>query len=172
VLIPIGHREFSSCRQQDSSEYFQHLLQVIEREEFKQQHVTTSNSLFSFDMEERYECDITKQVKYVTGQQTRQNILELRIPLDEITDNADEKTEEVLKRPKLEESKGDGGSGDNIKQSPTVPFDSCLDSYFRGGQVDIRNLTLGSELSTATKTVKFSAFPKYLMVKLGRYELE
>ena len=139
---------------------------MIEREEFKHQHPKTSNSLFTFDMEERYECDITKEVKYVTGQQTRQNVLELQIPLDEIAAPSEEKTGEVLKKPKLNsEEKG----GDDDVKLPTVPFDSCLHTYFQGAQVEIRNPSLGSALSPATKTVTFSTFPKYLMVKLGRY---
>jgi len=168
-IVGKGHREFSSCRQQDASEYFQHLLQMIEREEFKHQHPKTSNSLFSFDMEERYECDITKEVKYVTGQQTRQNILELQIPFDEIAAPSEEKTEEVLKKPKLNSEEKSGG--DDVKL-PTVPFDSCLNTYFQGSHVDIRNPSLGSALSPATKTVTFSTFPKYLMVKLGRYYVD
>lgn len=140
---------------------------MIEREEFKHQHPKTSNSLFSFDMEERYECDITKEVKYVTGQQTRQNILELQIPFDEISAPSEEKTEEVLKKPKLNSEEKSGS--DDVKL-PTVPFDSCLNTYFQGSHVDIRNPSLGSALSPATKTVTFSTFPKYLMVKLGRYD--
>jgi uncharacterized UBP type Zn finger protein len=120
-------------------------------------------------MEERYQCDVTQQVKYVTGQQTRQNVLELRIPLEdysaplvpvsEAKEQEQEQEEEVLKRQKL-----------NVEKAPstTIPFEACLDTYFQGGQVDIRNPSLGSELSTATKTATFSSFPKYLMVKLGR----
>jgi ubiquitin carboxyl-terminal hydrolase 5/13 len=168
VYLP-GHREFSSCRQQDASEYFQHLLQALEREEFKHQHTSTTNGLFSFDMEERYECDITKQVKYVTGQQTRQNVLELRIPLEDfqetVSDSAvsEEKVSEAegLKRQKL--------NNEANVSCPTIPFEACLDAYFRGSCVDIRNPSLGSDLSIATKTVTFATFPKYLMVKLGRY---
>lgn len=128
-LLP-GHREFSSCRQQDASEYFQHFLQLIEREEFKHQDqidqynahssgdekLHSSNSLFNFSLEERYQCDITQEVKYVAGQQTSQNILELRISLG--VDGADvvtiasasceekDSVEEGMKRQKLNEEKG------------------------------------------------------------------
>lgn len=165
-LIGKGHREFSSCRQQDASEFFQYFLQVLEREEHKQPHPssTKTNSLFSFDLEERYECDVTKQVRYVCGQKTRQNVLELRIPVDDCDDSGKDKesTDEVLKRQKLD---GDAA----VKP---VPFSSCLEEYFKAATVDIRNPSLGSAPSTATKTAAFSSFPKYLMVKLGRYYVD
>ena len=249
AAITIGHREFSSCRQQDSSEYFQHLLQVLEREEFKQQHTSTVNSLFSFDLEERYQCDVTGEVKYVMGQQTRQNVLELRIPLEAYTGDEsirdtvaagtteekkeDEGKEEAVKRQKLHDHSAEDSTDKAASERatvppslPTIPLEACLDAYFQSGQVDLRNpslgwnicmcivfatttpctacyqrckrygkcvtatgvvcgipilccavlccavlccaVVLGSELSTATKTVSFASFPKYLMVKLGR----
>lgn len=173
----LGHREFSSCRQQDSSEYFQHLLQVLEREEFKHQHSassfpnnTTTNGLFTFDLEERYQCDITGEVKYVRGQQTRQNILELRIPEEayrvQESSGAEGSTEEKkegegegAKRQKLNDQdvKSSSPTDDDAKASitsnaeakattptlPTIPFDACLDAYFHRSQVDIRNPSLG-----------------------------
>lgn len=166
-LVAKNNREFSSCRQQDASEYFQFLLQVIEREEFKQQHVATSNSLFTFTTEERYECDTTKQVKYVSGSQTRHNILELRIPLDSIVSQESAPPDEelsgegVLKKQKLE--------ADDQAPPVAIPFEVCLENTFAASHVDIENPSLGSGSFPATKTVKFASFPKYLMVKLGRY---
>ena len=138
---------------------------MLEREEFKRQHSLTTNSLFTFEMEERYQCNVTNQVKYVTGQQTRQNILEIRIPVDIVEEgssgNLTEEKAETLKRQKL-------SNGDKENTSPQLSFDACLDRYFQSSEVDMLNPSLGSQ-TLATKTISFSAFPKYLMVKLGRY---
>ena len=39
-------------------------------------------SLFEYELETRYECSVTKQVRYVGGRQALGNTVELAIPLD------------------------------------------------------------------------------------------
>ncbi len=62
-IVGRGHREFSSNKQQDSSEYFQHLLSIIERAEKnllpRINDDGSTASLFSFEMEHRYQCTQT-----------------------------------------------------------------------------------------------------------------
>jgi len=47
-----------------------------------------------------------------------------------------------------------------------VPFEDCLDTYFGAELVD-----MGRGV-TASKTTKLLGFPRYLMVKLGRYTID
>eukprot|EP01036_Dinobryon_divergens_P026939 gene26942-35638_t len=140
-----GHSEFSSGRQQDVSEYFMYLLEVMnkaERVHLKRlvgahdvdaKTALPTASIFQFHLENRYQCTLTNQVRYSKqGQQSLNNILELRIPLDMAA---------VLQ---------------------------CLGSFFAAETVDLFNPTM-QQIVPCLKTTRFKTFPRYLMVKLGRY---
>ena len=70
----IGHSEFSSGRQQDVSEYFMYLLEVMnkaERVHLKRlvgahdvdaKTALPTASIFQFHLENRYQCTLTNQV--------------------------------------------------------------------------------------------------------------
>jgi len=88
-IISHGNHEFSSGRQQDVSEYYQYLLQVIAKTEkiHYPRYQTTINyntiKLFEFHIETRIQCLATGDVKYGKfGQQSLYNLLELRVPTE------------------------------------------------------------------------------------------
>jgi ubiquitin carboxyl-terminal hydrolase 5/13 len=86
-LVGKNHREFSSGRQQDASEYFLYLLEAIERSERSNAarlaaSGVPTNELFQFEFEKRLQCEETGQVKYISGRETLANTLELQIPID------------------------------------------------------------------------------------------
>ena len=70
-----GHREFSSGKQQDASEYFQFLLQTLEHAErtaagrfihslsSSVPSTRATSSLFAFEVEQRLQCQSTGQVR-------------------------------------------------------------------------------------------------------------
>jgi ubiquitin carboxyl-terminal hydrolase 5/13 len=85
-LVGEGHPEFSTNRQQDAAEFFQYLLQLIERHEHaKGDHVDVSK-LFQFNTEDRLQCTRSNQVRY---SYVEQNMLSVGIPL-ELAVNKDE----------------------------------------------------------------------------------
>lgn len=155
-LVGRGHREFSSSKQQDVSEFFQYFLEQLDREErtslgrYRLAGPRTS-SLFEFHIETRLQCERSNQVRYQsTGPQTLNNILELRIPLRDQREEADEQDP---KKPRVEE----------------VSFADCIDSYFQPSLVDFTHPDPALGPGRAIQSLAFSSFPRYLVVKLGRY---
>jgi ubiquitin carboxyl-terminal hydrolase 5/13 len=67
ALVGKGHEEFSTMRQQDSEEFFTHLLKVLRRS-LKKSSTPAANSdpttVFSFGMEQRLQCGDCKKVRY------------------------------------------------------------------------------------------------------------
>lgn len=67
ALIGKGHEEFSTMKQQDSEEFFTHLLKVLRRT-LKRANDSTSEldptKLFTFAMEQRLQCTSCHRVRY------------------------------------------------------------------------------------------------------------
>lgn len=65
-LIGKGHEEFSTMRQQDSEEFFTHLLKVLRQ--YARKHSYDSQSepteVFQFGMQQRLQCGDCKRVRY------------------------------------------------------------------------------------------------------------
>eukprot|EP01041_Mallomonas_annulata_P000535 gene535-1023_t len=133
-VVGKGHKEFSSSKQQDASEYFQYLLQILERAEksnlgrlggVKPGSYETAN-IFKFELEQRIQCQDTGEVKYISGSKNIQNILELRIPLEQMVYASTQSPE--LKKQRVEEDKNndskdnDSKDNDNDISKPEVPF--------------------------------------------------
>ena len=71
-VIGAHHPEFSSSRQQDAVEFFQHLLAQIDRAERASLHKGRMGEgegdtlrAFQFEFEDRFECSESKRVMYV-----------------------------------------------------------------------------------------------------------
>jgi ubiquitin carboxyl-terminal hydrolase 5/13 len=109
-IVGKGHREFSSGRQQDASEYFQFLLDVLARcERTAMPRLTGSvnseptSALFTYAMEHRVEDASSHRVKYTSGPSDVDNLLELRIPVEVAVPVATAAVDEVeAKRMKME----------------------------------------------------------------------
>jgi ubiquitin carboxyl-terminal hydrolase 5/13 len=192
ALIAKDSRDFSSSKQQDASEYFQYLLKQIHKYERVGLHtrfnlgsghvaIKETPSVFEYEMEERYQCQVTHQVKYISGKQTMTNIWELPIPLDEAI-NQHEVAQFQERKRKLDESQSPQDGTVSVRTTETsdeevkliVPFLSCVNAFFAPSLIEFRNPSLSSfgSMTPATKTLRFNTFPKYLMVKLGRYYVD
>ncbi|CAE7498314.1 UBP14, partial [Symbiodinium microadriaticum] len=185
-IVGRGHRDFSSGRQQDASEYFQFLLDQIDRTErtalgrMGAPHDALSTpSVFKFELEERYQCSVTGQVRYMCGSQTAQNVLELRIPLNRAVNREEVAAHQLERKRKLTECSGkadDTNISASCDEDPklVVPFAACLESHFAEDTVEYRNPSLGpdSPMTPAMKSIRFGNFPRYLMIKLGRYYVD
>lgn len=173
-VVSKGHRDFSSNRQQDASEYLQHLLNAMEKAErvglsrLAAPGAKDSGSLFRFEMEQRLQCDATLEVKYSSGSQTLMTILELAIPLEAAL-NADVVADvRDRKRQRVGEGKDEG---EEEEPKLVVPFTACLETYFTAESVVFRHPSrpVSSPAGTATRSTRFRTFPNYLWVKLHRY---
>ena len=174
-----GHAEFSSGRQQDASEYFLHLLNIMSRAErtalsriYPEYENYSENigkkltaSIFEFEVETRYQCSITKQVKYVSGKQGVFNHLELRIPVELAVNREEVTRSQERKKQRLESGeKGTSESKDeDIK--PIVPFQACLDTFFLEEPVELYNPSLGQSVP-ASSVARMKTFPRYLLLLL------
>lgn len=67
ALIGKGHEEFSTMKQQDSEEFFTHLLKVLRRTLKRTQDSTNEldpTKVFTFVMEQRLQCTSCHRVRY------------------------------------------------------------------------------------------------------------
>jgi len=185
-----GHSEFSSGRQQDASEYFMHFLQIMSRAErtaltrihpgtdsiARTKQAVSTASIFEFEVETRYQCSMTAQVKYLGGKSSLLNILELRIPLDAATNKEEVEQFQEKKKQKLEAGSDTGTANANASAAVSsteeiklqVPFQACLDTFFEEETVQFTNPTIGQPTATSRRS-RMATFPRYLFVKLGRY---
>lgn len=179
-----GNSEFLSGRQQDASEYFMHFLQIMSRAErtalarihtgtdpeIRAKQLLPTSSIFEFEVETRYQCSVTNQVKYTGGKSSVLNIIELRIPLEAATNKAEVEQFQESKKQKLDTVANTGNSTVSSTEEVKlqVPFQACLDTFFQEETVQFRNPTLGQSAPTSRRS-RMSSFPRYLVVKLGRY---
>lgn len=175
-LIGRGHAEFSTGRQQDAVEYFQHLLETMTRAEFAAKDRLAgapggpTAAQFEFDVEERVACVESGAVKYNVR---KENVLPLMVPVDAATNAAalaefEERRE--LKRQKTTEGAVAAPSVDEEETvRPVVPFMACLERVAADETVeDFYSSALGRK-GLATKRFRFKTFPNVLAVQVRRY---
>lgn len=193
-LVGRGHAEFSSNRQQDAVEYFQHLLELITRSEHSNSERLALNeqppaaTAFNFKVEDRIQCMESGRVSY---RQVVSNVLSLEIPLDAVTNQAevDSYKHREAKRQRLKEeqavayitqdgslSEGADHAADVISPDtkedpiiPKVPFEACLSRLAAAETMDDYFSAALGRKTCATKRVRLASFPPYLVVQMKRY---
>ena len=176
AIVGKGHPEFSTGRQQDAVEYFQHLLEVMTRAERAETRRTRAidglkftASQFEFEVEERVACVESGKVRYVTR---RENVLPLEVPVDLATNKEEVDRERELKRQKTESGES-GAKGDDDSASeptrPIVPFDACLSAFAADETVDDFYSTALGRKGVATKRARLKTMPPILAVQVRRY---
>lgn len=174
ALIGKGHPEFSSARQQDASEFYQHLLEAMARAErtgasriveSPGDDFVPTPSLFEFEVEDRVMCDQSGKVRYTTRPE---NMLSLAIPVEAATNK--QLVEEYEER-KQKKQKMDSGSTDDEPVKLHVPFAACVDQFAAPEVVsDFMSSATGAK-GTAQKRSRLRTFPDYLMVHMRKYYL-
>ena len=173
TAIGRGHPEFSTGRQQDAVEFFQHLLEQLQRRERADAGrlggAPCVASAFAFDFEDRVQCPQSGGVAYSAR---RDNVLALPLPFeeDELQKYKHEDDEREAKRKKL---RGQGGSnlGDEGAEEQravlSCTLDQCLEKF--AAPETVQNFR---QRGNATKTARFKTFPPFLMVYLQRYYVD
>lgn len=141
-LIGRGHPEFSTMRQQDAFELFQHLFKIITRS--KHPTPTSDPTLpFRFALEQRLQCRGCKKVRYST---TEQDNIMIVLPMER-------------------ESQAEGEEG----PSPWKPvsFRQCLDDFTAEEVVELTCASCGSK-DGYTKRTLFKTFPEVFAINARR----
>ncbi|ORX99167.1 ubiquitinyl hydrolase [Basidiobolus meristosporus CBS 931.73] len=144
-LIGKGHPEFSTMRQQDAFEFFQHLLKTMEQKE-RNVEMGDPSLNFKFNMEQRLECLKCHKVRYskeVTSSLT------IPTPIRKVGESTDE----------------------GVQYEP-VTLDECLNSFVTENHVPDYNCPNCQEKTSASTCNKFSTFPDVLIVNIRRFEYE
>ncbi|KAL9188436.1 hypothetical protein ACHAXT_006814 [Thalassiosira profunda] len=174
-VVGHDHVDFRTGQQQDAAQYFQYLLEKMDRAELgagdrlKSKDgsgpALLSSHLFSYKTESRLVCSADSMIKY--KESPAETMLSLRIPMSKATLPDEESPD--LKRQKSEEP---GDEDKEKKEVPTVTFDACLDEWNAATTVDdYRWPHLQNSVSPATSQTRFVNFPRYLLVHMQRYEL-
>jgi ubiquitin carboxyl-terminal hydrolase 5/13 len=173
-LIGKGHPEFSSGRQQDAGEFFQHLLESMTRAERigasrlggNSDFVPTS-AMFKFEFEDRVQCEQTGQVRYVSRPD---NMLSLPIPVNAATNKhlVEEYEARKLKKQKMDLS---STTPEDEPVKLDVPFQACIDQLMATEAITDFTSSATGVKGTALKQTRLSTFPEYLMVHMRKYYL-
>ncbi len=174
-VVGKDHADFRTGQQQDAAQYFQYLLEKLDRAELGAGErlkskggagsALVSSHLFSFKTETRLVCEADKKTKYKEG--PIDTILSLRIPMSESALPDGDMPD--LKRQKSYDVVRDD---DKEKNVPRVSFSSCMDKWAAPSTIDdYRWPHLQSSISQAISQTRFVNFPRYLLVQMQRYEL-
>lgn len=184
-LIGKNHPDFSTAQQQDASEFYQHLVDKLAGAEYAgvrerllspgenvDDFVATS-ALFSYEIEERLECQQSHQTRYMTNSE---NMVSLPIPLEKATNTQlfKDYEERTIKRQKLEaENKLDKTmSEDDVPVKLNIPFEACLEAFCADQHISGFISPATSKAGDATKRTRFKTFPEYLVIQLKKYMVD
>ncbi len=168
------HVDFRTGQQQDAAQYFQYLLEKLDRAELggrdripkkdEDDSVFVSSYLFSFKTESRMVCGSDSLIKY--KESNPENMLSLRIPKSKTAASEDG-------APEHKRQKSEGEDVKEKKEVPTVTFDACLEEWSAETALDdYRWPHLQNSVSpSSTSQMRFCNFPRYLVVQMQRYEL-
>lgn len=141
-LIGRGHPEFSTMRQQDAFELFQHLFKLITRS--KHSSPAEDPTLpFRFALEQRLQCRGCKKVRYST---TEQDNIMIILPME-----------------KEAQKEGDDGPA----PWKPVTLKQCLNDFTAGEVVELTCSSCGSK-DGYTKRTLFKTFPEIFAINARR----
>lgn len=162
-LIGKGHTLFSTNKQQDALEFWQHLLSRLDSVEDGD---PSTNSLFEFETEIRKECMSTHGVKYQT-----QKAMYLGLFPGQCLDKATNQKEVDLynsEMKKWKESNEKTTQDPPSAVAPLVPFEACLQNRISSNSVQWISPATG-KAGTMQERYRIKTFPKYLTVIVWRW---
>ncbi|GMH39787.1 hypothetical protein BSKO_07685 [Bryopsis sp. KO-2023] len=192
TIVGRGHREFSTMHQQDASEYFMHVMEVLDKTEEKdvdrlgiRDEPPTSHA-FAFQLEERIQCMESNRVQY---KREAYKVLMLDIPIEAASNKEEVESynERELKRQKLREAEADveitqdgmengvpqvsaiTRDSDEEKVIAKVPFSACIARLTEDTMVADYDCASLRRKTQAIKNTRFASFPPYLMIQMQRY---
>ncbi|EAU87111.2 ubiquitin carboxyl-terminal hydrolase 14 [Coprinopsis cinerea okayama7 len=146
TLIGKGHEEFSTMKQQDSEEFFTHLLTVLRRDmhKFKDRSEQDATTIFSYALEQRLQCNDCKKVRY---RNDTMDSVSVAVPAKEKSKDAEGKIE-----------------------YEDVLLTSCLDALLSPEALEYSCPSCQKNVH-ALKQTKFASFPETLVVHAKKFQL-
>lgn len=172
-VIGKDHVDFRTGQQQDAAQFFQYMLEKVDREELasdvikeKAEPLHVTSHLFSFKTTDRIVCSGDGSVKYKESS-APETIWSLPIPMDKAVVREAGEAPDVKRHKPEEETKGE-----DQKPIPTVTFQDVLERYAAEITIEgIRWPHLKNAVHRATQTTRLSNFPRFLIVQMQRYQL-
>ena len=164
-LIGKGHAEFSTKRQQDAHEYFEHLINLIDRNHQKERSEENPTECFKFELQDRLECLQTHKVRYV---KRVENSLSLTVALDMTVNKEDvEKYEKYKKECEMKNEKIDPA----LLCRPRVSLLDCFKLLTSNELITDFFNSETKKHGNALKSVSFSTFPQFLFIQMRKFTL-
>lgn len=157
-LVGKGHPEFATKKQQDAQEFFLYIVSLIERH---CQHSENPAECFKFNIEERYQCSTTGQLKYTYRPEY---CLPLSIPLEAVVNQSEVA---AWKQKQLESNNKD--VSEIVR--PHIKLFSCLESFVQSEVIEQFFNAALNQNTTAQKITRLATFPDYLMIHLKKFTL-
>lgn len=184
------HAEFRTAQQQDAAQFLQYYLERLDRAELgtisepMKAHLVnnivdnslrTSSHLFSFQTTERRVCLADSKVVYKAS--APETIWSLRIPMDKAAIKSTQ--DDGVVSPEQKKLKSDDGpeiaTNEGLQEKkiiPSIDLMTCVDEWANDTTVDnIRWSHLNNEAHSALQNIRFTNFPRYLILQMNRYEL-
>ncbi|RUS19947.1 hypothetical protein BC937DRAFT_86662 [Endogone sp. FLAS-F59071] len=110
ALVGKGHPEFSTMRQQDAYEFFQHFIKIVEQKERASGEDPTR--VFQFQLEQRLQCTSCRKVRY---QKQVSKDVQVMVP--------------ARIKTRTEGEANESGEGKKEVEYEEVSFEECLDTF-------------------------------------------
>ncbi|KAL7749797.1 ubiquitin C-terminal hydrolase Ubp14 [Sorochytrium milnesiophthora] len=148
ALVGKGHAEFSTMKQQDATEFLQHVLKLVQQNERKSKN--DPSHVFGYKTRGRLQCNSCHRVQYSTVD--NHGPMNLLIPAD--------KLKEALAAEK--------GDADDKKASVSVNIRDCFDYVFAEEVIDFDCPQCNKKVQ-ATKSSGFETYPQVLALAVQRF---
>lgn len=168
AIVGKGHPEFSSSRQQDSLEFFQYLLTLIERSEHAFGDSVDPGKVFALKFEDRIQCSESSKVKY---SERSDNVVSLPIPFHEALNIEEYKKYLEEESKKTDDEKKADKENNKPVVRPKVSLIDCFDWLCQDELLDNYYSSAIRAKTTAIKTTRFATMPKYMMIQVRKFDL-
>jgi ubiquitin carboxyl-terminal hydrolase 5/13 len=170
-IIGKNHVDFCTGQQQDAAQFLHYLLERLDQAEMAQSWDHLTSHLFSISTTTRLACSADGRVKYKEG--APETMWSLRIPMDKAATTTAAPVEDAPPDQKRLKAQDDDDETDATKKLiPSISFQACLEEWAADTIVDeIRWPHLGNATHAASARVRFTNFPRYLIVHAQRYQL-
>ena len=174
-----NHVDFRTGQQQDAAQFLQYYVEQLDRAELASAAALKKNDdgepfhvashLFQFATTARMVCQADRKIKY--KESAPETLWSLRIPMEKATTDSSV-TSPDAKKLKADESNVDTKKVDEEKPVPRIAFSTCVEEWASETVVDdMRWSHLHDAKHPASQKLRFSNFPRYLIVQLQRYTL-
>jgi len=164
-LVGKGHPEFSSSRQQDSQEFYLHLLNMMAKAHQKTNSPLPITSL-QFLCEDRHVCRASGMVRY---KQRLEDYLPLQIPMEAAVNKAE--VEEYLRKKSEAEAAGSRVAGEDLVRA-NIPLEAILEAFKGEAEVEDFYSPAIKAKTTAGKSMRLASFPDFLMIQLLKFQTD